>query len=155
EAKLCRAEELARAQAEHLAVLLEMEDDQDGIEEEVRRIYEEEAEELLDDRRIGDRAPMTLEDCKAELEELREMARLARSIRRNAKGDALVRALQRSFEVAREHGWPQKAVIFTESRRTQSYLKDLLEESGFREKISILCGDGSGPEERKRLVEEF
>src|SRR5690606_4492492 len=118
-------------------------------------IYEEEAEELLDDRQIGDRKPMTMEECQAELQELREMAQLARSIRRNAKGDALVRALQRSFDVAREHGWPDKAVIFTESRRTQTYLKELLEEAGFVGKISILCGDGSGPEERKRLVEEF
>lgn len=155
EAKIRRAEDVARAQAEHLAVLMEMEDDLDGIEEEVRRIYEEEAEELLDDRKIGDRKPMTLEACKAELQELREMAALARSIRRNAKGDALVRALKRSFDVAGEHGWPQKAVIFTESRRTQDYLKSLLEEAGFEGKISILCGDGSGPEERKRLVEEF
>lgn len=155
EAKLRRAKDVARAQAEHLAMLMEMEDDQDGIEEEVRRIYEEEAEELLDDRQIGDRKPMTMEECEAELAELREMAQLARSIRRNAKGDALVRALKRAFDVAATHGWPQKAVIFTESRRTQTYLQDLLSESGFEGKISILCGDGSGPEERKRLVEEF
>src|SRR5690606_40700440 len=75
--------------------------------------------------------PYTTLFRSAELQELREMAQLARSIRRNAKGDALVRALQRSFDVAREHGWPDKAVIFTESRRTQTYLKELLEEAGF------------------------
>ena len=155
EARIRRAKEVARAQAEHLAMLLEMDDDQDGIEEEVRRIYEEEAEELLDDRQIGDRKPMSMEECEAELAELREMAALARSIRRNAKGDALVRALRRAFDVAAQQGWPQKAVIFTESRRTQAYLKELLEEAGYTGKISILCGDGAGPEERKRLVEEF
>jgi len=155
EARIRRAEEVARAQAEHLALIAEMEDDVDGLEDEIRRIYEEEAEELLDDRQVGDRKPMTLDECKAELEELREMAALARSIRRNAKGDALVRALQRAFAVAREHGWPEKAVIFTESRRTQTYLVELLEDAGFRGKISLLCGDGSSPDERKRLVEEF
>src|SRR5690606_41341908 len=84
EARIRRAKEVARAQAEHLAMLLEMEDDQDGIEEEIRRIYEEEAEELLDDRQIGDRKPMTMEECEAVLAELREMAALARSIRRHA-----------------------------------------------------------------------
>lgn len=156
EAKLRNAKDVARAQAEHLAVALEMEDDQDGIEEEIRRIYEEEAEELLDDRQIGgDRKPMTMEDCEAELKELRKMAALARSIRSNAKGDALVRALHRTFAVAKEHDWPQKAVIFTESRRTQDYLRELLETNGFDRKVSILCGDGSGPDERKRLVDEF
>ncbi|AKU89916.1 SNF2-related protein [Vulgatibacter incomptus] len=158
EAKVGRAEEVARAQALHMGELFsghENEDDQDGLEDEIRRIYEEEAEELLDDGEVGKKKPMTLSDCKQELKELREMVDLARSIRVNAKGDSLVRALSRSFTVAAAHGWPEKAVIFTESRRTQDYLKDLLEKNGFDGLVSILCGDGSGPEERKALVTEF
>ncbi|HWV37933.1 MAG TPA: SNF2-related protein [Vulgatibacter sp.] len=159
EAKVGRAEEVAKAQALHMADLFasqEGEDDQDGLEDEIRRIYEEEAEELLDDRQIGKKKkPMTLSACKEELKELRAMVALARSIKVNAKGDALVRALARSFTVAAAHGWPEKAVIFTESRRTQDYLKELLEANGFRGQVSILCGDGSGPEERKALVNEF
>ena len=158
EAKVGRAEEVARAQALHMGDLFasqENEDDQDGLEDEIRRIYEEEAEELLDDGQVDKKKPMTLSDCKQELKELRSMVELARSITVNAKGDALVRALARSFTVAAAHGWPEKAVIFTESRRTQDYLKELLEENGFRGLVSILCGDGSGPEERKALVTEF
>jgi len=158
EAKIGAAEKVMAAQGTHIDALLAAdgsEDDQDGLEEEIRRIYEEEAEELVDDGQIGKKKPMTLSDCKRELQELREMVALARSIKVNAKGEALVRALSRSFTVAAAHGWPQKAVIFTESRRTQDYLKQLLEENGFRGEVSILCGDGSGPEERKRLVDEF
>jgi len=158
EAKVGRAEDVAKAQALHMSDLFgshENEDDQDGLEDEIRRIYEEEAEELLDDGQIGKKKPMTLSDCKQELKELRSMVELARSITVNAKGDALVRALARSFTVAAAHGWPEKAVIFTESRRTQDYLKELLEANGFRGLVSILCGDGSGPEERKALVTEF
>lgn len=158
EAKVGAAERVMQAQGTHIAQLVgddENEDDQDGLEEEIRRIYEEEAEELIDDGQIGKKKPMTLSDAKKELQDLREMVALARSIKVNAKGEALVRAISRSFTVAATHGWPQKAVIFTESRRTQDYLKHLLEENGFRNEISILCGDGSGPEERKALVDEF
>jgi len=157
EAKVGRAEEVARAQALHMGDLFgsgeEAEDD--GLEDEIRRIYEEQAQELLDDGEVDKKKPMSLDDCKAELSELRGMVELARSIKVNAKGESLVKALSRSFTVAAAHGWPEKAVIFTESRRTQDYLKDLLEENGFRGEVSILCGDGSGPEERKALITEF
>lgn len=156
EAKVGRAEEVARAQALHMGELFGNEDDdQDGLEEEIRRIYEEQAEELLDDGEIDKKKPMSLADSKEELRELREMVELARSIKVNAKGDALVKAISRSFTVAAAHGWPEKAVIFTESRRTQDYLKELLEDNGFAGEVSILCGDGSGPEERKALIMEF
>ena len=160
EAKVGAAEKVMQAQGTHIEQLLldrdpDNEDDQDGLEDEIRRIYEEEAEELIDDGEIGKKKPMTLSDCKQELKELREMVALARSIKVNAKGEALVRAINRSFTVAAAHGWPEKAVIFTESRRTQDYLKTLLEENGLAGLVSILCGDGSGPEERKALVDEF
>jgi len=159
EAKIGAAEKVMEAQGTHIQTLLqfpnENEDEQDGLEDEIRRIYEEEAEELIDDGAIGKKKPMTLSDCKQELKELREMVALARSIKVNAKGEALIRAISRSFTVAAAHGWPEKAVIFTESRRTQDYLKQLLEENGFAGQVSILCGDGSGPEERKALVDEF
>ena len=48
----------------------------------------------------------------------------------NAKGEALTRGLDRAFTVARACGWPEKAVIFTEFRRTQDYLRDLLAARG-------------------------
>lgn len=158
EAKIGAAEKVMTAQGQHLEALFlenENEDDQDGLEDEIRRIYEEEAEELLDDGQIDKKKPLTISDCKQELKELREMVDLARSIKVNAKGDSLVRAIARSFTVAAAHQWPEKAVIFTESRRTQDYLKDLLEKNGFQGLVSILCGDGSGPEERSALVQEF
>lgn len=146
EAKVGNAEKLFVEQEKHLG------DVDDGLEDEVRRLYEEEAEELLDGG-SSRRRPRTLADVKSELNELREMVDLARSITVNAKGEALVRALARVFTVARAHRWPEKAVIFTESRRTQTYLQELLSKAGYS--ISILCGDGSGPEERKELVETF
>ena len=55
----------------------------------------------------------------------------------------------------RDSQWPEKAVVFTESRRTQAYLADLLGAHGFRGKLSLLSGDAGTPEQRAALVEEF
>jgi superfamily II DNA or RNA helicase len=88
-----------------------------------------------------------------EVAELRACASLARSIKVNAKGEALCRALDRAFTVARSCGWPQKAVVFTEFRRTQDYLRDLLGERGHR--VVCLSGDSGGAAARQALVESF
>jgi len=116
--------------------------------------FKEEAEELPDpDAPKSKKA--NLAALRSEAYELRSYAQLARSIKVNAKGQALCGALQRIFKAAREQKWPEKAVVFTESKRTQQYLFDLLSANGFEGKISVLSGDGSGPEERRQLVEDF
>jgi len=116
--------------------------------------FEEEAEEwgaAGDDPR--GRGPGAVKAMRAELAELRDFARIARSLRGNAKGEALVRGLDRAFTVARACGWPEKAVIFTEFRGTQEYLRQLLEARGHR--VTCLSGDAGGPARRAALVEEF
>jgi superfamily II DNA or RNA helicase len=115
--------------------------------------FEEEAEELLDEDPARPRAPGAVRQMRSELAELRECARLARAITRNAKGDALVRGLDRAFTVARACGWPEKAVVFTEFRRTQEHLRRLLEGHGYL--VTCLSGDVSGAERRQALVEAF
>jgi superfamily II DNA/RNA helicase len=113
--------------------------------------YAEEAEEWSDDPC----RPASLDALEREVWELRQYAEQAGRIQVNAKGEALKRALDRVFTVARAHQWPEKAVVFTESKRTQQYLYRLLGEHGFAGKISLLSGDAGTPEERRALVEEF
>jgi len=118
--------------------------------------FEEEAEELFDDGGplpARPKGPQAVRKMKEELSELRECARLARSIQVNAKGEALVRGLDRTFTVAKACGWPEKAVVFTEFRRTQEYLARLLEKRGYS--VTCLSGDVSGAEKRQALVNEF
>ncbi len=117
--------------------------------------FSDEVEELFDDGGAPARTKgaAAVRAMKAELEELRECARLARSIRRNAKADALVRGLDRCFTVAKACGWPEKAVVFTEFRRTQDFLAKLLASQGYG--VTCLSGDVSGTERRRALVEEF
>lgn len=58
---------------------------------------------------------------KSEIADLKSYLSLAQSIRQNAKGEALLAALKSGFAMAENLGGARKAVIFTESRRTQDY----------------------------------
>ena len=55
-------------------------------------------------------------------------------------------ALNKGFEKAAQLGAPGKALIFTESRRTQSYLKELLQANGYAGSIVILNGTNNDPD---------
>jgi superfamily II DNA or RNA helicase len=61
-----------------------------------------------------------------EITELEQFKQLAVSITENAKGTALLQALNTAFKKLDELGAAKKAIIFTESRRTQDYLLGLL-----------------------------
>lgn len=84
-----------------------------------------------------------LEEIWTELEEVRGFHTLAQSIQQNSKGDNLVAALQSGFVKMRELGAAEKAVIFTESVRTQTYVRDILEQSGYKGKIVLFNGSNS------------
>lgn len=97
-----------------------------------------------------------LGELRAEAEELREFQRLATSIAQNSKGDVLLKALRRGFAAAedaqRKQGaanLQQKAVIFTESRKTQQYVFDLLEETEFRGRSMVFNGTNTDPRSRE------
>jgi superfamily II DNA or RNA helicase len=89
-----------------------------------------------------------------EIEELRSYWSLAKSIRSNAKGEALLLALQKGFENATALGTPHKALIFTESRRTQLYLLELLQSRGYQNDVVIFNGTNSDPDS-KRIYKEW
>jgi adenine-specific DNA-methyltransferase len=88
-------------------------------------------------------APLSADDraaIEAEIADLEEFARLANSIEHNAKGKALLSALHVAFAKAKELGAPQKAIIFTESRKTQSYLQRVLADSPWRDGLVLFNG---------------
>lgn len=122
------------------------------FEPEEAKHFSEEAEAWHDDGGPGANA---LANMRREVWELEQFADRADAIRVNAKGEALKRALDRVFTVARAHRWPEKAVIFTESKRTLEYLERLLSEHGWAGNISKLTGDAGSPEARRALVDDF
>ena len=76
----------------------------------------------------------------AELAELRAFAELAHRIRSNAKGEALIQALDVALARTAELGAKRKAVVFTESRRTQRYLFELLTGRGYQDQVVLMNG---------------
>src|SRR5438309_4055897 len=93
-----------------------------------------------------------LADMRHEIEDLKRFLSLARSIAKDSKGQVLLTALRRGFAAANEAQartgaatLQQKAVIFTESRRTQQYLFELLGETEFAGKIMLFNGSNNHP----------
>ncbi len=67
-----------------------------------------------------------VEAIRQEIVDLESFRNLAISITENSKGTALLQALRVAFAKLDELGAAKKAIIFTESRRTQDYLMGLL-----------------------------
>ena len=91
-----------------------------------------------------------------ELDEIREesvllgsFADLAESIQINSKGEKLIAALETGFKEGVKKGAAKKAIIFTESRRTQNYLEELLGERGYAGKIALFNGTNTDKNSKK------
>jgi hypothetical protein len=82
----------------------------------------------------------------AEIAELDRYALWARSISVDTKTRTLCAALEIGFAEMEKVEAPRKALIFTESRRTQDYLKTFLEANGFAGRIVVFNGTNSDPE---------
>ena len=79
---------------------------------------------------------------QAELKIVRSILDLARSIKTNAKINALKDALTSAFSHQISEGLAEKAVVFTESKRTQKYIAAELRKSGYSEEdILLFNGD--------------
>lgn len=141
----------AAARAEAAPLLPEaISDDWEQLDE-----LADEWEENGDDHGPAERETLTpdqLAELKGEIADLREFHALAKSIVKNSKGEALLTALRRGFAAAAEaqaaKGSPvlqQKAVVFTESRRTQDYLFRLLEQTEFAGRVMLFNGTNADP----------
>lgn len=120
----------------------ELEKDYEGLEETAEEWTEDQPAEIISD---AERAAI-----EEEIADLDQFAKLATSIDQNAKGKALVKALGVAFKKAAELGAAEKAIIFTESRRTQNYLLRVLVDSPF--KGGIVLFNGSNTDERSRQI---
>lgn len=92
----------------------------------------------------GDKELVAL--IRAEVDELRGYADLAGSIEVNQKAIKLGDAITQGFARLHELGAPEKAIIFTESTKTQDYLVRSLRESGRGGGLVIFNGNNDSPE---------
>jgi SNF2-related domain/Helicase conserved C-terminal domain len=107
---------------------------------------EEIEDELLDEWLSEDEEPdntvikLDPRKLRQEIEEIEGLARDARAIGTDTKTKALLTALNIGFEEQAKTEATRKALIFTESRRTQDYLKRFLETNGYAGQSVIFNG---------------
>ncbi|NPV38094.1 MAG: DEAD/DEAH box helicase family protein [Brevinematales bacterium] len=111
---------------------------------------EEIEDELLDEilKEEDENEPLETIDRNKINEEIRELERLshwAASIGTDTKTQSLLSALEIGFREMAASGAAQKALIFTESRRTQDYLVAFLEQHGYAGKVVAFNGTNSSP----------
>ena len=98
--------------------------------------------------------PLDQVKLREEIRELGEFVDLARSIKVDSKSTALLRGLKEGFAKMDALGGARKALIFTESRRTQAYLKLFLEANGYSDQVVLFNGTNTEPES-KAIYEEW
>src|SRR3989338_991317 len=131
------ANTLKQALKEAPKILLTAQTQAESLEDELDKDYEalgETAEEWPEDTP----EPLSAEDRTAierEIADLESFRELAVSIKQNAKGRALLAALDKAFAEAKRLGASRKAIVLTESRRTQEYLLRVLADSPYSEGI--------------------
>ena len=84
-----------------------------------------------------------LGDIDAEINELIRYRNLAQSISKESKAVQLLKALTISFDRIKNLGGNKKALIFTESRRTQEFLFNYLEANGYKDKVVCFNGNNN------------
>lgn len=132
-----------------------------SIIERLRKLQPVEAEDLADidttdelreewtedeEQGVAPQAQIDREQLKQEIAELESFRHLALSIKQNAKGRALLSQLGNVLnEIVSKNG-SRKAVIFTESVRTQKYLAELLSANGYQGQIALMNGSNNDAE---------
>ena len=121
------------------------------VEDEIISWFEEEYENFDDERDEADEdtqeyTEITAADkvnIKNEIDTLTQYLLLANSIENNEKGEKLIIALETGFEKLKQLGANQKALIFTESTRTQQYIFERLSKEKYNGKIVLFNGNNS------------
>lgn len=135
----------------------EIDDNYELFEEELEEweetLEEEEDNIVIDSSEFEYEETLSQEDIfniNKEIKDLEKYLVLANSIEHNAKGDKLLLSLEKGLEKLKELGAKQKAVIFTESTRTQKYLFEILQKTDFKDKIVLF--NGSNKDEKSTEV---
>ncbi len=124
------------------------------VEEEIISWFEQEYENYDDDTDQEDDTAGAEEDfveitaqdkenIEAEIATLTGYLQLANSIEHNEKGEKLLIALEAGFHKLQELGANEKALIFTESTRTQQYLMERLSADKYKGKVLLFNGSNN------------
>ena len=132
-------DEKVQDDAEFTEALIEAEDIEDDLLDEI--LADPDEAEAASVPRTIDRQKL-----REEIDILQRLATWAHSIGTDTKTKTLLTALDIGFEQMAATGAARKALVFTESRRTQEYLKTFLESHGYAGQVVLFNGTNGGPE---------
>ena len=137
--------------------------EQDYLEEEASEA--EENAEASTPAAAGNGKPGAAKDAQAvraaitaEIEELTAFVDAAQALQTDTKAQALLKALNLGFGKMAELRAPRKAIIFTESKRTQEYLHRFLSANGHAGKLVLFSGTNTHEDSTaiyQRWLEEY
>ena len=109
-------------------------------------------EDIADEEDIDSDTPLLDNDyvdvprLKSEIATIEGFIAKAKTIKTESKIEALLTALEKAFVTLKEKGAERKALIFTESTKTQAFLRDYLEANGYAGRIVLFNGKASEPQ---------
>jgi len=130
---------------DHLAEgVVEQEEIEEDLLDEILEGTDEDADQPQAAQAKPDRKAL-----QQEIDELTRYSQWARSIGVDTKSRSLLKALDAGLAEMAKLGAKRKALVFTESRRTQDYLKKFLEANGYAGQIVLFNGTNADPESRQ------
>ena len=103
---------------------------------------------------VPDTPVLDARKLREEVAELQRLSDWARRLSTDTKSKALLTALQTGLDQMVTTGAERKALVFTESRRTQEYLRAFLEANGYGGHVVMFHGS-QPPDMRTAFVEDF
>ena len=118
------------------------------VDEDEWQTYQEYEDDsaMVGEKCFFDEEEIDVPRLKREIETVEGFIDKARHIKEDSKAKALLIALEQSFEKLHEMGANRKALIFTESTKTQAYLREFLEAHGYNGKVVLFNGKASEPQ---------
>lgn len=121
-------------------------------EDEIELLNENEEDNIdSDDNSPTEDEIIDTKQIQKEIAAIQSFINLAEQIKHDSKAKALLIALQKAFEQIELIGANRKALIFTESKRTQAYLKEFLEQNDYKGKIVTFNGSNSDKQSNEIL----
>lgn len=138
-------ERLMRMLEAHKTEDLNVEELVDEDEWQTYQEYEDDSAMVCEES-LFDEDEIDVPRLKREIETVEGFIDKARHIKEESKAKALLIALEQSFDKLLEMGANRKALIFTESTKTQAYLREFLEANGYDGKVVLFNGKASEPQ---------
>lgn len=114
---------------------------------------DEQSPEEIEETVEKEDSSIDMEQLDREIEQIEGYLKLASTIKYDNKTVELLKAIEIGFAEMEKMGAPRKALIFTESRRTQKYLFEYLSSHGYNGKIVQFFGGNKL--KRNDLMNEF